>query len=97
MSNFDKQTDPLEAEVQSDILDFAQVRGWWAIKVVSPSINGVPDLYCLRRGRHVWIEVKRAPDVEADAQQQKRHREMKAQGSEVYVVGSMEDARRILK
>lgn len=94
---FDKQTDPLEADVQSDILDFAQVRGWWAIKVVSPSMNGVPDLYALRKGRHVWIEVKRAPDIEADLQQQKRHREMKAQGSEVYVVGSLEEARRILQ
>lgn len=97
MSNFEKQTDPLEADLQSDILDFAHVRAWWAIKVTSPSLNGVPDLYFLRKGRHVWIEVKRSPDMEADPQQQKRHREMRAQGSEVYVAGSMEEARRILR
>lgn len=96
MSDFEKP-DPLESELQSDILDFAEIRGWWAIKVESRSKRGVPDLYCLRRGRHVWIEAKRDEDTEPTEQQQKRHREIRAKGGEVYVVGSMEKAREILK
>jgi Holliday junction resolvase len=96
VSDFEKP-DPLESALQSDILDFAEIRGWWAIKVESRSKRGVMDLYALRRGRHVWIEVKRSEDTEATEQQQKRHREVKAQGGEVYVVGSMEQARRILQ
>jgi hypothetical protein len=97
MTDFTKPTDPLEADLQSDIIDFGVIRGWFIIKVVSPSINGIPDIYGLRRGRHVWIEVKRGPDEEPTEQQKKRHREMKAQGAEVYVVGTLDDARRVLR
>jgi hypothetical protein len=96
MTTFDKP-DPLESALQSDILDFAEARGWWAIKVVSPSMRGVMDLYALRRGRHIWIEAKRDENTEPTDQQLKRHREVRAQGGEVYVVGSMERAREILK
>lgn len=96
MNDFEKP-DPLESALQSDILDFAEIRGWWAIKVESRSKRGVMDLYALRRGRHVWMEVKRNEDTEPTEQQLKRHREVKAQGGEVYVVGSMDQARAILK
>ena len=96
MTTFDKP-EPLESALQSDILDFAEARGWWAIKVESRSRRGVMDLYALRRGRHIWIEVKRDEQTEPTEQQLKRHREVRAQGGEVYVVGSMEQARAILK
>lgn len=96
MSEFEKP-DLLESGLQSDIIDFAEIRGWWAIKVETRSKRGVMDLYLLRRGRHVWIEVKRDEDTAPSEQQLKRHREVRAQGGEVYVVGSMEEARRILR
>lgn len=96
MSDFEKP-DPLESALQADILDFAEIRGWWAIKVESRSKRGVPDVYALRRGRHVWIEVKRNEETEPFEQQLKRHREIRAQGGEVYVVGSLDRAREILR
>ena len=97
MTTFDKPVPRLfESDLQSDIIDFAHVRGWFCEKVVSQSGRGIMDLYALRRGRHVWLEVKRK-DEEPRPQQAKRAREMKAQGAEVYTVDSMERAREILK
>lgn len=97
MTTFDKPVARLlESDLQSDIIDFAHVRGWFCEKIESRSGRGIMDLYALRRGRHVWIEVKRK-DEEPRPQQAKRAREMKAQGAEVYTVDSMERAREILK
>lgn len=98
MTRFDKPPSPrsLESDLQSDIIDFAHVRGWFCEKIESRSGRGIMDLYCLRRGRHVWIEVKRLGEV-ARPQQAKRARDMKAQGAEVYTVDSMDRAREVLK
>jgi hypothetical protein len=96
MTTFDKPTKPLESDLQADIIDFAHVRGWFCEKVESRSGRGIMDLYALRRGRHVWIEVKRLGEVPRP-QQAKRAREMKAQGAEVYAVDSLDRAREILK
>lgn len=97
MNTFDKPFHRLlESDLQSDIIDFAHVRGWFCEKVESRSGRGIMDLYCLRRGRHVWMEVKRK-DEEPRPQQAKRAREMKAQGAEVYTVDSIDRAREILK
>ena len=97
MSNFDRQPTQLESDLQSDIIDFAHVRGWFAVKIVSPSRRGIMDVYCLRNGRHVWIEVKRQGEALRE-QQAKVAREMKAHGAkDVYAVDSLEQARSILK
>ncbi len=97
MSNFDRQPTQLESDLQSDIIDFAHVRGWFAVKIVSPSRRGIMDVYCLRNGRHVWIEVK-VPGEEPTEQQAKVASEMKAHGAtDVYWVDSLEQARKILK
>ncbi len=96
MSNFDKRPRLLESDVQSDIIDFARVRGWFCEKIESRSGRGIMDLVCIRHGRHVWIEVKRLGE-EPRPQQEKRAREMRAHGAEVYAVDSLEQARAILK
>ena len=97
MSTFDQKPTELESDIQSDIIDFAHVRGWFAVKIVSPSRRGMMDIYALRHGRHVWIEVKRPGEVLRE-QQAKLAREMKAHGAvDVYWVDSLEKARAILK
>jgi hypothetical protein len=97
VTTFDKPVPRiLESDLQSDIIDFAHVRGWFCEKVESRSGRGIMDLYALRRGRHVWMEVKRHGE-QATPQQAKRAREMKAQGAEVYTVDSLDRAREILK
>ncbi len=97
MSTFDRQPTQLESDLQSDIINFAHMRGWFAVKIVSHSRRGIMDVYCLRNGRHVWIEVKRPGEVLRE-QQAKVAREMKAHGAaDVHAVDSLEQARAILK
>lgn len=86
----------LESEIESDITDFAEVRGWWQAKFTSPGLRGVADRIFIRRGRHVFIEIKR-PGEEPTLQQQKRARDMRSAGAEVVWVDSLEKARAILR
>lgn len=86
----------LESDIQSSIIDFAHVRGWFAVKITSPSRRGMPDVYAVRDGRHVWIEVKRK-DEDARAQQAYVARLMRAHVCEVYCVDNLDQARAILK
>jgi hypothetical protein len=97
MTNWTKTPRLLESDLQSDIIDLAHALGWFCEKIESRSGRGIMDLYCLRAGRHVWMEVKRSEDEEPTAQQQKRARDMRAQGAEVYCVGSIQEARQILR
>ena len=85
-----------EADLQSDILDFAHVRRWFAHKVEFKGRTGGMDLVCIRSGRTIWIEVKREGE-EARLKQEKVAREMRANGAEVFLVDDIDDARRILK
>lgn len=86
----------LESEIESDITDFAEVRGWWQAKFTSPGLRGVADRIFIRRGRHVFIEIKR-PGEEPTLQQQKRARDMRSAGAEVVWVDSLEKARAVLR
>lgn len=85
-----------ESKVESDIREFAEKRGWWQCKFVSPSVRGVPDRIFIRAGRVVFIEVK-APGKKATRQQEKRHADMREHGAEVYVFDNAEDAYAVLK
>lgn len=85
-----------ESEVEGDIRKYAKKRGWWQCKFTSPSLRGVPDRIFIRKGRHIFIEVKR-PGEKATTQQAKRHADMRAKGAEVYVVDNAEDAYAILE
>lgn len=60
------------------------------------SKNGVPDRLFLRDGRYVWIEFKR-PGEEPRAQQERRIRDMRSHGAEVFVCDNLDDAKKVLK
>ena len=84
-----------EIEIERPACAYAESRGWWQAKMVSPGLRGVPDRVFIRAGRVLWIEFK-APGEDATEQQKKRHREMRAHGAEVHVIDNLADARRIL-
>lgn len=86
----------LESKVESETKRYAESRGWWCVKFVSPGLRGVPDRLFIREGRHVFIEFKR-PGEEPTEQQYKRHREMRAHGAEVHWTDNLEQAKEILK
>jgi len=50
----------LEKTIQSQILNRLKNSGWFAFKTIISNKAGMPDIYCVRQSRHVWIEVKQA-------------------------------------
>lgn len=85
-----------ESKVEADIRDYALRRGWFVAKFVSPGQTGVPDRLFIRRGRHVFIEIKR-PGEKPTPKQLSKHEEMRGFGAEVYWVDNLEAAMEILK
>lgn len=68
--------------VEQPVIDYARLRGWWHMKVTSPSRRAMPDDLFVRNGEYLWIEFKRAGEVPTP-QQAKRHRDMRKQGMDV--------------
>lgn len=89
----------LESDNTSDAHEYAKRRGWWTIKVESPTCNGIPDRLYLRRGIYVWVEWKRPGRGEngLSAIQVVRIKEMKEHGATVYVLDDMEEFKRLMK
>lgn len=91
---------PLESSLQSDVINLAHARGYFAEKIVWPGRNGCPDVYVARRYSgphpvHFLIECKQL-DEEATEQQAFVHAELGRAGVHVYVVDCIEQAREIL-
>lgn len=86
----------LESGIQSQARGYAILRGWWCIKVETPSMNGVPDFLYLRDGEYIWIEWKK-PGGGLSAIQEKRIKEMRTYGAVVYVLDNIGDAKVILR
>lgn len=89
----------LESDNTSAAHDYAKLRGWWTIKVETPTCNGVPDRLYLRRGRVVWVEWKRPGRGEngLSAIQVVRIKEMRDHGAEVYVLDDMDEFKRLMR
>jgi hypothetical protein len=89
----------IESDNTSDAHKYAERRGWWTIKVDSPTCNGIPDRLYLRRGRYVWVEWKRPGRGEngLSAIQVVRIKEMREHGAEVYVLDDIEEFKEIMK
>jgi len=48
----------MESKVQNKIKTYMESKGYHVIKVIQLSLNGYPDLMCLKDGQTIWIEVK---------------------------------------
>jgi len=52
-----------EQAIQSKIKKKLELSGWLVIKLMKTSMNGIPDLMCLREGQTMFIEVKTGKGV----------------------------------
>mgnify|MGYP001063544973 CR=1 FL=1 len=59
-----------ESEIQRQIKEFLQWRGWLVIRMQQSmgSHKGIADLYCIKGGRSVWVEVKTAKGKQSEHQ-----------------------------
>ncbi len=83
-------------DVEEPAIEFAHKRGWWHIKVTSPSKNGLPDDLFVRSGRYLWIEFK-AAGKEPTTQQLLRHQKMRDRGMDVRWTNTIEEAKEMLR
>lgn len=86
----------LEVSLEEKVTDYAARRGWWEGKFICPGQTGVPDRIFIRRGRVIFIELKK--DGEKPTRKQlSKHAEMRKYGAEVFWTDNLEEAMRILK
>lgn len=86
----------LESSVEGDAVAYAENRGWWAAKFVSPGLRGVMDHIFIRAGRVLFVEFKR-PGEKPRTQQLKRRADMIAHGAEVHSIDNLKDAYNLLR
>lgn len=47
-----------EQQIQTKIKKKLEAYGWTVVKLIKTSMNGIPDLMCLKGGETMFIEVK---------------------------------------
>lgn len=87
---------PTEAEIQRQIKEYLQWQGWFVVKIHQSlgSYRGIADLYALKNGRSVWIEVK-TPKGRQSQHQEKFQRDIEDHGGEYMVARCVEDVMRL--
>lgn len=87
----------LESRIERESCDYAIARGWFEVKLEKCSKDGIPDRLLARKPEGVvLIEFKRPGDGELSAAQQRRIKTLREHGVTVYVVDSLEQAKKIL-
>jgi len=88
---FDEQ----ESDIQREIKGTLETQGWLVEKIEMPARKGCSDLMCVKNGRVVLLEVKKAGQ-RPTRQQQIFRAEWCAHGGEAYWADSVEHALRHL-
>lgn len=91
-----KILDPLERELEQSVRKFAEKRGWLWMKFESPGYDGVTDRIGARRGRVIFMELKKRGE-KPEPHQLLVHQEMRDHGCEVFVIDNLEDAMEVLR
>lgn len=81
-----------EADIQAAIKQYLQYAGWFVVKIHQSlgSYKGIADLYALKSGRHVWIEVK-TPRGKLSRHQEQFKADVEAHGGRYVVARSVDD------
>jgi Holliday junction resolvase len=58
-----------ESQLQTQIKNRLSKHGWLVVKIISSSMNGIPDLMCIRKGVVMFLEIKTDVGVVAPLQE----------------------------
>jgi len=58
-----------ESQLQTQIKNRLTKHGWLVVKIISSSMNGIPDLMCIRKGVVMFLEIKTDVGVVAPLQE----------------------------
>lgn len=92
-----------EAEIQQGIVKYLRATGWVVLEIKGNArrggtvfqTKGIPDLYAVRKGRSLWLEVKR-PGQRPRPEQEALHERLRQEGCEVHVIDGVEALERLL-
>lgn len=80
----------LERSIEHYFVNECKRAGWWCVKFLPFSLNGMPDRVVLMPGaKAVWVELKR-PGAKPRKLQLKMHGRLRAYGFEVHTISSRE-------
>ena len=88
-----------ETIIRNAIRDYLRVKGWSVIRIYQSQFSerGIPDLYALKNGRGIWIEVKTPnPRSKLSSDQEQFGRGIKNYGGEWFVFRSIDECMEIL-
>lgn len=87
-----------ESDIQAAIKEYLQWHGWMVVKIHQSlgSYKGIADLYALKDGRHVWIEVKTQKGRLSEHQEKFRN-DVIAHGGSYIVARSIEDVEHLCR
>jgi len=87
----------LELKIQTQIIKYLKSKGYIAVKNITISINGWPDVTAIApNGKHIYIEVKR-PGGRLSEIQKIRIQQLREHNTDVYVVTSLDQLKGELK
>ena len=78
-----------EQQIQKKITDQLTNDGWFVIKLMKTSINGIPDLMALKNGTTKFIEVKKPRGIISEIQKY-RIKQLRKQGFEAVVMDGID-------
>lgn len=78
-----------EQQIQSKIKKRLEEQGWYVIKLIKTSVNGIPDLIAIKENECFFIEVKR-PDGVLSELQKVRINELRSKNIKVKVLCGVE-------
>lgn len=87
-----------ESQIQSLIIQMLRQFGWFVVKIHQSlgSYKGIADLYALKDGRNIWIEVK-TPRGRLSEHQERFRDDVGAHGGEFIVARGIDDIEFLLK
>lgn len=86
----------LESKIQASILKYLKDEGYFTFKTIINNKAGIPDIYALKDGVNVFIEVKR-PGGRVSQIQSYTHSKIREKGGNIIVVDTLCDLKEKLK
>lgn len=74
----------MEQQIQSKIIKRLEQDGYFVLKLIKVSKNGIPDILATKKGRTIFIEVKQQHGKLSEIQRY-RINELRSKGIEAYV------------
>lgn len=87
-----------EPDIQTAIKEYLQWHGWFVVKIHQSlgSYRGIADLYALKDGQHVWIEIK-MPKGRLSEHQEQFRRDIISHGGKYIVARGIEDVEHLCR